>query len=333
MKIIQLVPGQRITKPGFYQCDAETYFSDPCIEPSFTQSLAKIVLDQSVKHAKQEHPRLTPVEADDETEKYSHDRAIGNAAHSLLIGRGKRLAVADFDDWRTKDAKAFRDEALADGSEPVLAADYEEAVAIVKAAREQFAQTEGWENLFSAEGHGEVVAAWQEGGLWFRTMIDWLPSPLSPVDFKTTGGSAAPQSVEAKLFEDGWDIQAAMHERALDVLDPENAGRRAFRFALIENYAPYALTPVDLSESFLALGRRRLDAAAQIWAKAMRDNNWQAYPLKPVIASCPAWAEAKWMEREIALRDSGAITDDWIIGKAEPPRKEAQPKLSNILAG
>lgn len=333
MNITQLAPGERISRPGLYQCDAETYFADPCPEPSLNQSLAKIILDQSASHARQEHPRLTPDPRDESAEPYSRNKAIGNAAHLLLIGRGKRLAVADFDDWRSAEARKFKVKAFESNCEPILAEHYADAEKVAAAARRQLVDC-GWGDLFSTtEGHGEVVAAWQENGLWFRTMIDWLPNLCEPVDLKTTGGTAAPHAIESKLCDDGWDIQAAMIKRGLDVLDPDNIGRRKFRYVLIENYPPYALTPVEFSESVLAIGHRRLDAAAQIWARAVKANKFDGYPTSPVVASFPPWGEAKWMERELQLADSGAITNDWTVGIAEPPRDAAKPKQSVIMAG
>src|ERR1017187_3250533 len=101
----------KIEKAGIYKDVAdEEYRADPCPTPSLSQSIAKVLIAQSTLHAKEEHPRLkTPDEADDEAgEKYVKAQAIGNAAHAVLIGRGKTLAVGPFDNWATKDAKAFK---------------------------------------------------------------------------------------------------------------------------------------------------------------------------------------------------------------------------------
>jgi hypothetical protein len=88
-----------ITKPGIYR-DFPTahYFADPCPEPSLSQSVAKILVEQSPLHAFQAHPRLyVPTADEDADEKYDKARAIGNAAHALMLDRGKVLAVGEFD--------------------------------------------------------------------------------------------------------------------------------------------------------------------------------------------------------------------------------------------
>src|SRR5262245_8713469 len=62
---------EMIVMPGIYPNVAlAEYYADPCQTPSFTQSLAKIVLDQSALHARNEHPRLRPAELEDKPEGY-----------------------------------------------------------------------------------------------------------------------------------------------------------------------------------------------------------------------------------------------------------------------
>jgi hypothetical protein len=136
----------KIEIPGIYR-DFPTadYFADPTPEPSFSQSLAKILIDQSPLHARQAHPRLAePVDGDDdETEKYNKVLAIGNAAHALMLDRGKVLAVGEFKDWKKKDAQEFKADAIAAGKEPILRKHFETAGRMVDAAIEQLTQIHG----------------------------------------------------------------------------------------------------------------------------------------------------------------------------------------------
>jgi hypothetical protein len=109
------------------------------------------------------------------------------------------------------------------------------AYAMEKAFRDQLKHHEEGD-VFTA-GKGEVVLAWQEDGFWFRCMVDWLHDDLLAADdLKTTGLSAAPHSLGMLAVNAGWEIQAAMIERGLDVLHPETAGRRKYRFVPLENY-------------------------------------------------------------------------------------------------
>lgn len=293
-----------INEPGIYPgFDVGAYFDDPCPAPSLTQSIAKILCERSPAHARAEHPRLAPpVEAEDDApEKYDAAKAIGNAAHALLIGRGKRMAVGEYPTWQTKLAKEFKAAALAAGQEPILAKHMARAETMAKAAREQLFKA-GWISAFT-EGHGEVVVAWQENGLWFRTLIDWMVDTTLVIDLKSTAMSCAPHSIPSLMVSAGWDIQAAMHERALDAVDPDNRGRRKFRFVAIEQDEPFALTPVEIGEAVLTMGRKRLQFAVDQWRRCMETDTWPAYPLEVCRPEYPGYLEARWLEREVGEQE------------------------------
>lgn len=292
-----------IDKPGLYfDIAAAVYHADPCPEPSFTQSIGKVLLDASPAHARLAHPRLSPpVPADEEEpEKYVAAQAIGDAAHALLIGRGKVLAVADFPNWKKRDAQKFKADTITAGKLPILTKHMARAYAMVETARKQLP----WPAFETeSEAAGEVVLAWQENGLWLRTMIDWLLTPNKPVfiyDYKTTGLSCAPHAVEDRPSVMGWDIQAAMHERGLDALQPESAGRRKHYYVNQENEPPYALTVVEISEWDLTMGRKKLAMALDIWARCMASGQWPMYPAEIVLSKPRGYLETKWLEREVA---------------------------------
>lgn len=271
------------------------YFSDPCPQPSLTQSIAKVLIERSPLHAWHEHPRLgrKPV-ADAAPEAYNSAQAIGNAAHALLLGRGKEIAVADFDSWRTDKAKAVREAAEMAGVVPILQKHFVRARGMADVVRERVPHA-----FDGRPGNGEVVLIWREGDIWLRTMIDWL-SPKREVawDVKTTGLSCAPHAIPVLMLNGGWDVQAAMHERGLNTLDPDGAGRRKFRFVAQENEPPYAVTVCELTEAVLTMGRKKLEHAIRLWGACMRANVWPSYPADVVYPEYPGWAEAKWLDRE-----------------------------------
>src|SRR5215472_5163605 len=101
-----------IDHPGIYpEMTIAEYFADPCPAPSLTQSLAKLLIARSPWHAKCAHPRLRDAAPEEEVEQYVKAKAIGSAAHQMMIGRGKDIAILHFDSWRSGDAKKARDEA------------------------------------------------------------------------------------------------------------------------------------------------------------------------------------------------------------------------------
>lgn len=283
-----------ITKPGiFYDMPTSEYFADPCPQPSFSQSLGKILLEKSPLHAWHAHPRLNPDYHADEDKKFDG----ANIAHKMLIGRGKDIVTLEFNDWRTKAAQEAREAAAAAGQIAVLGKHYALADRMVKAAREQL-EFRGLDILFR-DGQGEVVIAWQEkpSGIWCRQMIDWLTGNGKIfADYKTTGESAAPHALAVKMATDGWDIQAAMAERGLNILD--GATPRRFLFVVQETERPYCLSIVEMSESVLTMGRKKLAAAMHLWQRCVSVDRWPGYPSEIVVPEYPGWAESKWLDRE-----------------------------------
>jgi hypothetical protein len=198
-----------------------------------------------------------------------------------------------------KEAKEFKADAYAAGEEPILRKHYQAAWRLAAAAKEQIAAHQC--NDCFVGGKSEAVIAWEEDGLWFRSMVDFVHDDLRVFDdLKTTGMSAAPHSIPWMLCDMGWDIQAAMWERGLNVIDPENAGRRRYRFVCVENEPPYALTVNDLSEAVLHIGRRRLAVAIKIWRECMESGNWPAYPPETNYPEYPGSRAVQWdvFERE-----------------------------------
>lgn len=315
----------KIDKPGLYKgMSAEDYFADPCVEPSFSQSLAKILIDQSPLHARQAHPRLAePIEGDDEeVEKYDKVKAIGNAAHAIMIRRGKKLAIIDAPNFKAKAAQIDKQAAILAGAEPVLRKHYNTANAMAQSAAEQLRRIHGCEKAFT-DGDGEVVIANVEDGIWLRSMVDWITPDLREVwDLKTSGMSASPYATGKLMASAGWHLQAAMHERILDALDPAGAGRRHFFYVCQENEAPFALTVNEIGEYALTIGRKQIDYAIKMWAHCLTKNVWPAYPLRIIRPELPAWAENSWLARELAEDD---------VREQRALNKNFDPK--NLMAG
>jgi hypothetical protein len=317
----------KITKPGIYRgVEADHYFADPTPEPSLSQSICKILIEQSPLHARQAHPRLavTIGDEDETADKYDAAKAKGNAAHAMMLGRGKTMAIIDHPNFMTKLAKEARAEAIAAGKEPILAKHWDVASHMVIAARKQLSQIPYCQDAF-VTGHGdaEVVVANCEDGQWLRSMIDWITPDLAEVwDLKTSGMSASPYATGRLMASAGWHLQAAMHERILDEIDPNGAGRRKFRYVCQENEPPFALTVNEIGEAALTIGRKQIEYAIKAWRRCVETDVWPAYPLRIIRPELPAWAENSWIDREIK---------EYEAEQDAAPRKDFNP--ANLMAG
>lgn len=286
-------------KPGIYRdFDVTAYHADPCPEPSFSQSIGKILIDYSPLHAKVAHPRLTTRELADAEEKYVKAQAIGDAAHALMIGRGKDLAVGAFDSWRTKEAQLFRTKAIEQGKTPILDEHFNQAHALLRAATVQLEAHE--EKDCFKHGTGEVALIWQEGKIWFRCLVDWLHADLVTADdFKTTAMSVAPHALGMLASNAGWEIQAAMIERGLNALDTGKPKRRKIRFIAQEQDPPNALSVMVMTDPWMIMGRKKLEHAIGIWSNCITRKQWPGYPPYAVTPEYPGWKESQWLNREI----------------------------------
>ncbi|GBR70939.1 hypothetical protein [Gluconobacter kanchanaburiensis] len=92
----------RIEKPGIYDMPEAVYHSDPCLEPSLSNSIARVLLDQSPMHAHYAHPRLNL-----KREPFEVTAAMdfGTALHKLLLGKGAAIVEVKADAYRSAAAK------------------------------------------------------------------------------------------------------------------------------------------------------------------------------------------------------------------------------------
>ena len=289
----------KITKPGIYRDISEAdYRADP-FGGSFTQSLAKVLLAHSPLHAREESALAEPREDDDEAEKYVKAQAIGNAVHKEILGRGKEIEVLDFKDFKKDDAKKARDGAVAAGRVPILTKHKLVADRMLARAREQLRRHED-KDAFTA-GSGEVMICWQEDGVWFRALVDWLSDDLRTVDdYKSSGMSLAEHVLGRRAETAGWHVQHAFIARGLDVLDPDGAGRRRHRNIAQEQFHPFALNVMRHDKYWLTMGRKKVEAAVSTWKAARISNRWHCYPPVSVCPEYPKYAESQWLDREVA---------------------------------
>lgn len=269
-----------------YDVPAAVYFADPCPEKSLTQSAAKVLLTLTPAHYRyMKHEPTTKFD-------------VGHVAHRLILGRGRDIVPLEFDDWRTKAAKGAREEAETAGKLGVLDKDYVTGSDMAVAARRQLHERGYDKDWLTAENCAEVVAIAHvnyERDYWLRAMIDWLPSLTRVWDYKSTAMSCA-RSIATSLPD--WCIQAAMHERILNLIDVDNIGRREHRFVCQENYEPFALQVVRLTEAHMTIGRAQIARAEAIWARCVATGEWPAYSLEDVSPEYPAWKMAQVMEEQ-----------------------------------
>jgi hypothetical protein len=295
-QVAKLVDGTaRVTAPGLYRMPAATYHADCCPEPSLSNSIARLLVTQSPRHAFIAHPRLNPGGQVDDTP--DRTMQIGSVAHAMLLGAGAKVTRISADCYKTGDAKKARDEALAAGNLPILDPDLDTACAMVEVARGEFAAYPEIAPVLAEHGGlSEVVAVWRDGPVWCRAMLDRVSADLRVgLDYKTTG-NAQPAACARRIIGNDYQIQAAFYMRGLDALDPLGRGRRKFYFLYQEQCEPYACSVHELDGHARHRGEDQVAHAITVWNLCRARNEWPGYPRLIHRVELPPWADREWEE-------------------------------------
>ena len=271
-----------IKQPGFHpQLTCEDYFAEPCPSPALTNSGVRTLLNACPARFAFEHPAIGQPE---ESRKSTAAMYFGSLVHRLALDKGDDYAISPFDEYRTKEAKAWRDETEAAGKIAVKPADFERASVMATAIKEGI-QRETRDQPYQTE----VVMAWrkQVNGfpIWCRAMIDvWCPALNLALDVKTCA-DAGDKSIN-RAFATGYAFQDTFYRGGIETLTGEH-GRTRFGFLFIEKDAPFLSRYAECDEAFRHGAQISISHAEATFAACMKSGDWPGY--QPITASPPAW--------------------------------------------
>lgn len=279
--LVRLSGGALITKPGFYpNLTPEDYFAEPCPAPALTNSGIKMLLASCPAKFAHFHPAIGGNADTNRTEALD----TGSLVHRLALDKGDDYAISPHDEFRTKDAKAWRDEARAAGQIVVKRKDFEEAEAMAAIIRDAIAA--------ETRGHDyqtEVVIAWRTVvcgfPIWCRAMLDvWCPALDLAIDVKTCM-DASDKAIN-RAFSNGYAHQAAFYSDGIEALH-DSVTRPRFRFLFVEKDDPHLARSAEPSQGFKDGARIAIDRGAELFARCMKTGEWPGY--QPYTAQPPAW--------------------------------------------
>jgi hypothetical protein len=270
-----------VREPGVYELSDEAYHADPVPAGSLSSSGARRLLPPSC-------PALFRYWADHrEPPKAEYD--FGHAAHKVVLGAGPDTVVIDAADWRTKAAKAERDEAYAAGKVPILRHEHEHVLAMARALAEHPVAKVLFDSLC---GKPEQSLFWIDGAadIWRRARLDWLPEGrggrLIIPDYKTTS-CASREALERSVASFGYHQQAAWYLDGVTALGLGNDP--AFLFVAQEKTPPYLVNVVELDAVALRIGRDLNRDAMAIYAECAATGRWPGYADDVELVSLPRW--------------------------------------------
>lgn len=283
-------------------CTEEEYFADPCEVPSLSQSIAGKILSRSPLHGWSAHPRLggAPAEdgeeddGDEEVEKSTDALDTGKLLHKLMLGKGVDVVIVHADSFRTKVAKAARDEAREAGKLPIIVAKYEALVKSADVLRNRCAAAG-----YPLTGESEVAIEWTEPGndgpVVCRCRLDHVfLSEGRILDIKKIR-NAHPRKAARNFIDYGYDIQYAAYRRAVSALHPELRGRVDFTFLYMELEPPFVVVPARPDGAFREIGENRWLQAVKIWERCLATNRWPSYSDQVVTLEAPSYITTEYL--------------------------------------
>ena len=282
--------------------DPKDYHADPAPVPSLSSSIAKVLIEQTPRHAFTRHPRLNPHFAPKDDARFD----LGSVAHELILDRGAGFDVVDADSWVTKAAREARDKIRKTGRTPILQHQWNAAVEMMKAVGARLAeipecaQLVGDDACWLVNGRAERVAIWQDiGGPVCRAMIDFMgPDETQVWDLKTTSSRLSDSALARLIVDLGYDLSAAFYLRGLSQLLPDLAGRFRWKWIFVEDAAPFEVRVIEPTSEMLEIGDRKAALAIEKWRRCMSSNEWPGYAAVVSRVETPDWSVARWLERE-----------------------------------
>lgn len=281
-----------IGESGIYAIPAEEYYADPCPQPSLSSSIARILIQDSPRHAREAHPRLNPNWVQPDSARHLD---LGSLCHALILEGEDRAHVIDAENYRTKVAQEARDGARAQGLYPVLAHELPEIHAMMRSCREQILETD-CPDAFT-NGKPEQTLIWQESnGVWCRARLDWLMSESPRIfDYKTGKASMHPRDISRRAAQAGWAMQASFYKRGFKAVFGADLDPR-FVFVCQENVAPFALSLMEVSPSDEAIADAQIENAIRVFGDCLKSGRWPGYSRHIERITSPPYYETSAME-------------------------------------
>lgn len=247
--------------------------------PGMSNSTSKH-FDQSAKHAW--NAMMFPQERTDAM-------LLGNLTDHLLFGTEFAYAVSPFDEFRSKEAKQWKEDQQSSGKEvfksPTVDAvrtmahrikTHPAAAEILKTGRAQVGMD--WE--FEHDGQKMTV----------KGLADWVSDEVMCLaDLKTTT-DASEAEFKKHIVNMGYDAQAALYH---DLWQWNTGESIAWAWIVCESEPPHETAVYIADEEILDRGRKVYRARLSKYAEVLKTGVWAGYPEAATVIDLPAWAKER----------------------------------------
>lgn len=240
-----------ITKPGVYDIDIDLYHTDCCPDISLSSGDLVAITKNPAKWFAFHWSNPDAYEREDKTA-----LAIGRAAHAIVcegsLEAGSFIIRPDeFDSYRTKASKEWRDEAIANGQTPLTPDD----VTLLTRMANAIAASPEARHIFEL-GRPEQTLVWKRDDVWLKGRPDVIPvqDPRIICDYKTVASLDTNRLTRA-ITDFGWAQKLANVADGMINCVPTGAKEwHDFDFVLIcqEKSPPYEVACVTIPHHDIA---------------------------------------------------------------------------------
>lgn len=223
---------------------------------------------------------------------------LGHSVHSLVLegldAFRERTAIRprEFKSYREKDARAWRDEMLADGLTVLTHEEAELVKHVAKNISEHPAARELLELSKPRTECRELTYVWHEDewGVPCKARADMVADGSILVDLKTARTAFGDDFARAAIRY-GYDLQAAHYARGFEVAH----GRRpdAFVIIAVETEEPYGVAVYHITDDWLERGAWQRELALDTWSDWYHDgrpDDVTPYSQHITTLELPRWA-------------------------------------------
>jgi hypothetical protein len=273
-------------KPGFLDISRQEYNADPCPEPALSQSIAHILIAQNESQAWAYH-----VKGGGLKRKATSAMDRGNRIEGLMKLGTTEVVVSPYAEYRTKEAREWRDAQVAAGRVPVKPGEQDEEIEAAKGILARLKDEYG----ITFPGRKQQPVIWQSNGVWCKGLLDHWDEPT--IDDLKIAETVHPDAIASKFETYGYDIQWAAYTEAVETIRPDLAGRVRMRFLFAEPKPPYEVVVCEPDGEMRALGKLKWERAKLRWGQCLAERRFPGYANGRILRIAPKpWNVAKMME-------------------------------------
>ncbi|NTJ67573.1 hypothetical protein G6M50_06315 [Agrobacterium rhizogenes] len=270
----KLYSGGKITEPGVWaRVPMSVYHSDCCDGPSISSSgLRELAPPDGCPIKFWDNSYLNPDRAPEEPKDHF---SLGKAVHTLLLGEDGFndqyvIRPAEYPDYRTKDAREWRDTQIKAGKTVLLPSALEQ----IEGMADRVAGDRTFVDLLRGDVERSVIFRDPKTGVWVKTRPDSIPSDTVIADLKTTS-DASDRGCATSIRKFNYHMQLALAGTALK--EVRNIEIRDHVLLFIEVKRPYAYNIKPVDNQYIDFGARQNRAALNVFAECWNTKFWPTY--------------------------------------------------------